>query len=70
VTAPIRYQFLIDGDVLTRVSGIFPNMHVTPTSSGCTSLHGPIADYVEMRSIMARLDSLGLIIAELRKLPD
>ncbi|HEY9313309.1 hypothetical protein [Williamsia sp.] len=66
----MRYQFLIDGGMSDRVNAAFPDMQVAPTTGGCTSLHGPVADYLAMRSIMARLDSLGLTIAELRRLPD
>ncbi|MGG7104857.1 hypothetical protein [Rhodococcus sp. 24CO] len=65
-----HYQFLIDGDVSHRLHATFPTMTVTPTSRGCTSMDGHVADYVAIRSVMARLDSLGLTITELRKLPD
>ncbi|MDV6271803.1 hypothetical protein [Rhodococcus globerulus] len=70
MNSPIRYQFLIDGDVSDHMNVTFPDMKVASTAGGYTSLHGPAADYIAMRSIMARLDSLGLTIAELRKLPD
>lgn len=70
VNAPIRYQFLIDGDTSDHVNATFPDMQVASTMGGYTSLHGPVTDYLAMRAIMARLDSLGLTIAELRRLPD
>lgn len=50
VNAPIRYQFLIEGDVLNRVSVAFPDTRATPTAGGYTSLGGPIPDYLVMRS--------------------
>ncbi len=70
MTAPTRYQFLIDGEVSDRVKAAFPELSVSPTAGGYTSLYGPVADHSAMRSIMARLDSLGLTVAELRRLPD
>ncbi|TSD47482.1 hypothetical protein FFI94_015905 [Rhodococcus sp. KBS0724] len=70
MNAPIRYQFLIDGDVSDRMKVTFPDMSTASTAGGYTSLHGPVADYIALRSIMARLDSLGLTVAELRKLPE
>ena len=69
MTAPTRYQFLIDGEVSDRVKAAFPELSVAPTAGGYTSLYGPVADHSAMRSIMARLDSLGLTVAELTGTP-
>lgn len=70
MNAPIRYQFLIDGEVSDRVNATSSGMKVAPTVGGYTSLSGPVADHIAMRSVMARIDLLGLTIAELRRLPD
>lgn len=70
MNAPTRYQFLIDGEVSDRVKAAFPELSVASAAGGFTSLYGPVADHTAMRSIMARLDSLGLTVAEMRRLPD
>lgn len=66
----IRFQFVIDGEVSERVLAAFPELASTRFENGCTSLYGPVADYTGMRGILARLDSLGLSVLELRRLPD
>lgn len=70
LTFPTRYQFLIDGDVSVRVQAAFPQLQAGHAVGGFTTLYGPVADPTSMRSIMARLDALGLTVAELRRLPD
>ncbi|MFF1555580.1 hypothetical protein ACFVX3_31630 [Rhodococcus erythropolis] len=70
MNAPTRYQFLIEGAVSDRVKAAFPELSVASAAGGFTSLYGPVADHTAMRAIMARLDSLGLTVAELRRLPD
>lgn len=67
MNAPTRYQFLIDGEVSDRVKAAFPDLSVASAAGEFTSLYGPVADHTAMRSIMARLDSLGLTVAELQK---
>ena len=70
LTFPTRYQFLIDGEVSDRVRTAFPQLQVGHAIGGFTTLYGPVADPTSMRSIMARIDALGLTVAELRCLPD
>lgn len=67
---PTRYQFRIDGDVSDRVRAAFPQLQVDRSAGGFTTLFGPVTDYASLRSIMARLDVLGLTLAELRRSPD
>ena len=67
---PIRYQFLIDGEASDRVKAAFPQLQVGSSVSGFTTRYGLVSDQSSLRSIMARLDALGLTLAELRRLPD
>lgn len=67
---PTRYQFLIDGEVSDRVKAAFPQLQVGRSVGGFTTLFGLVSDHSSLRSIMARLDALGLTLAELRRLPD
>ncbi|WP_336879574.1 hypothetical protein [Rhodococcus globerulus] len=67
---PTRYQFLIDGEVSDRVKAAFPQLQVGRSVGGFTTLFGLVCDHSSLRSIMARLDVLGLTLAELRRLPD
>lgn len=68
---PIRYQFVIDGELSERVVAAFPELKASRRQFGSvTNLFGPVADQTELRSIMARIDSLGLNLVEMRQLPD
>jgi len=64
---PTRYQFLIDGEVSDRVKAAFPQLQVGRSVGGFTTLFGLVSDHSSLRSIMARLDALGLTLAELRR---
>nr|WP_218681554.1 hypothetical protein [Rhodococcus qingshengii] len=67
---PTRYQFLIDGEASDRVRAAFPQLEVGHAVGRFTTLFGPVSDPASLRSIIARLDALGLTLAELRRLPD
>ncbi|MGV9613829.1 hypothetical protein [Nocardia xishanensis] len=67
---PTRYQFIIDGELSDRAVAAFPDLDVAPSSSGTTSLFGPVADPTAMRAILAMIDNLGLTLLEMRQLPD
>lgn len=70
MNVPTRYQFVISGDISDRVKAAFPDLDALRSFGGCTSLYGPVPNQTRMRSILARLDSLGLTILEMRRLPD
>lgn len=67
---PTRYQFIVDGMVSDRVLAAFPELAMARGDRGFTSLYGPVTDYSSLRGIFARLDALGLMVVELRRLPD
>ncbi|MBH0776900.1 hypothetical protein [Nocardia bovistercoris] len=68
---PVRYQFIIDGTLSERALAAFPELTASDRAPGdVTTLYGPVGDPVAMRSIMARIDSLGLTLLEMRQMPD
>lgn len=67
---PTRYQFLIEGQVSERVAAAFPDLRCVHSATGLTSIFGPVRDHAAMRAILARIDSMGLNLVELRQLPD
>ncbi|MGN2641264.1 hypothetical protein ACWEKT_21580 [Nocardia takedensis] len=68
---PIRYQFIIDGTLSERAVAAFPELSVSDRAPGdVTTLYGPVPDPVALRGIMARIDSLGLTLLEMRQMPD
>ena len=65
---PANYEFRIRGrvsePVLTSFEGL--DSEVEPVE---TILHGPVRDQAELHGILDRLQSLGLELVEVRKLP-
>ena len=66
----MRYEFLIAGRVSATVRAAFPELEVTRSPTGGTSLFGPVRDADDVRQLIARFDDLGLTIVEMRQLPD
>lgn len=66
---PAQYEFVVDGELSERAVAMFPEMQVARLSAGRTSLFGPIGDQTRLRSLLARLDDMGLVVVELRRLP-
>ncbi|MET7767127.1 hypothetical protein [Nocardia sp. NPDC005366] len=68
---PIRYQFIIDGKLSERALAAFPELAASDRAPGeVTTLYGPVTDSAALRGIMARIDSLGLTLLEMRQMPD
>jgi hypothetical protein len=65
---PANYEFRIRGRVSEPVLTSFEGLEseVEPVE---TILHGPIRDQAELHGILERLQSLGLELVEVRKLP-
>lgn len=64
------YQFVVDGVLSERVLAAFPELQATVDEKhGTTALFGRMHDPTTMRSIMTRLDDLGLTLLEMRQLP-
>jgi len=65
-----RYQFIVSGTPSDLVANAFPELTLAPVSDlGGMSLHGDLADQSAVRSVMARLDDLGLTLLEMRRIP-
>jgi hypothetical protein len=67
--ADIRYEIRIRGRVSAAVLDTFPAMEsdVEPVE---TILHGPVRDQAELHGLLHRLQSLGLELIEVRRLPE
>lgn len=65
---PVNYEFRIRGRVSEPVLTAFEGLEseVEPVE---TILHGPVRDQAELHGILDRLQSLGLELVEVRKLP-
>ncbi|TDC52997.1 hypothetical protein E1212_07050 [Jiangella ureilytica] len=66
----MRYEFLVAGRVSDTVRAAFPEFEIADGPAGGTSIFGPVRDKAALRGMLARLDSLGLTVVEMRKLPD
>ncbi len=65
-----RYQFIVSGAPSDLVAHAFPELTLEPVSDlGGMSLHGDLCDQSAVRSVMARLDDLGLVLLEMRRIP-
>ncbi|MFC9894543.1 hypothetical protein ACFVMC_12705 [Nocardia sp. NPDC127579] len=63
-----RYRFVVEGELSERALTAFPDLEAVPPHDGTTVLSGTIADSTAMRGILARFDSLGLTLVEMRQL--
>jgi hypothetical protein len=68
IVAPANYEFRIRGRVSEPVLTSFEPLEST-TEPVETILHGPVRDQSELHGILDRLQSLGLELVEVRKLP-
>ncbi|MBB4984413.1 MULTISPECIES: hypothetical protein [Streptomyces] len=62
-------EIRVDGLMSETLIGSFPELeHVVV--SGQTLLYGPLLDEAHLYGLLARLQSLGLHVVELRRLPE
>lgn len=66
----VRYEFLVEGYLSDRAKAAFPDLDFGAKPSPYTRLFGPVDDDTALRGMLARFDSLGLTVVELRRLPD
>ncbi|MCX4462091.1 hypothetical protein OOK58_05765 [Streptomyces sp. NBC_01728] len=65
----MRYEIRVDGHMSETLTKAFPEMdHVV--MSGQTVLFGPVIDEAQLYGLLARCQSLGLHIVEMRRLPE
>lgn len=69
-TPPMRYEFLISGELTDRALAAFPEFTVSPSQHAFTALYGPVDSETHLRGILGRFDTLGLMVVEMRRLPD
>ncbi|MBT3167509.1 hypothetical protein HTV80_31125 [Streptomyces sp. Vc74B-19] len=65
----MRYEIRVDGHLSQPLIEVFPELdHVT--LSGQTLLFGPVVDEAHLYGLLARCQSLGLRVLELRQVPE
>ncbi|WP_432198872.1 hypothetical protein [Streptomyces sp. bgisy027] len=65
----MRYEIRVEGHVSKTLAKVFPELdHVV--MSGQTVLFGPVVDDAHLYGLLARCQSLGLRVLEMRQLPD
>ncbi|MET8244485.1 hypothetical protein ABZV31_08715 [Streptomyces sp. NPDC005202] len=65
----MRYEIRVDGYMSETLTKVFPELdHVV--ISGQTVLFGPVVDDAHLYGLLARCQSLGLRVVEMRRLPE
>ncbi|GAX56509.1 hypothetical protein [Streptomyces olivochromogenes] len=65
----MRYEIRVEGHMTETLTKAFPEMdHVV--MSGQTVLFGPVVDEAQLYGLLARCQSLGLHVIEMRRLPE
>lgn len=65
----MQYEIRVDGHMSETLVSAFPELeHVV--ISGQTVLYGPVVDEAHLYGLLARFQSLGLHVVELRRLPE
>ncbi|MEU0943521.1 hypothetical protein ACFXKY_07435 [Streptomyces canus] len=65
----MRYEIRIDGHLSDTLAEAFPELeHVV--MSGQTVLFGSVVDEAQLFDLLARCQSLGLHVVEMRRMPD
>ena len=65
----MRYEIRVEGHMSETLTKAFPEMdHVV--MFGQTVLFGPVVDEAQLYGLLARCQSLGLHIVEMRRLPE
>lgn len=66
----MRYEFIITGSLSPEVEAALPEMASTTYPTGGTALFGEVQDQSDVMTLLARMNSLGLSVVEVRPLPD
>ncbi|MFF9060936.1 hypothetical protein ACIRPQ_28450 [Streptomyces sp. NPDC101213] len=65
----MQYEIRVEGHMSETLTSAFPELeHVV--ISGQTVLYGPLVDEAHLYGLLARFQSLGLHVVELRRLPE
>lgn len=65
-----RYEFLLGVRVSDTVRAAFPELRSGPGPAGGTVFYGEIEDDAHLHGLLARFQTLGLTVIEMRRLPD
>lgn len=65
-----RYEFLLGERVSDTVRSAFPELRTTAGAAGGTVFFGVIEDAAHLHGVLARFQTLGLTVLEMRRLPD
>ncbi|QYJ04834.1 hypothetical protein KUV85_03885 [Nocardioides panacisoli] len=65
-----RYEFLLGVRVSDTVRAAFPELTATTGAAGGTVFFGEVEDDAHLHGILARFQTLGLSVLEMRRLPD
>ncbi|ARP73518.1 hypothetical protein LK07_31300 [Streptomyces pluripotens] len=65
----MRYEIRVDGEMTETLAKAFPELdHVV--MSGCTILFGLVVDEAHLYGLLARCQSFGLRVLEMRQMPE
>ncbi len=65
----MRYEFRIVGRVSDTIAEAFPELDRVPVTHQ-TLLIGPVVDQAHLYGLLARIQSLGLEVVEMRQVPE
>jgi hypothetical protein len=69
-SATMRYEFIVRDAVSDDAAAELPELSSTCHPGGATSLYGSMQDEADVLTILTRLRHLGLLVLEMRQLPD
>ncbi len=66
----VRYEFLLAGSLDETSRSAFPELSSSSGPTGGTVLYGPVEDSSQLHGLLARFQTMGLEVVEMRRLPD
>ncbi|MET7683388.1 hypothetical protein [Streptomyces sp. NPDC005423] len=65
----MRYEIRVDGEMSRTMAGAFPELE-SFLMAGQTVLFGQVTDEAQLYGLLARFQSLGMPVVEMRRLPE
>ena len=66
----MRYEFIVRDPVSDLAAAELPELSSCPFPTGGTSMFGSVQDEADVLTLLARMANLGLLVVEVRRLPD
>ena len=66
----MRYEFLLSVQLSRTARAAFPELKAASGPTGGTALWGFVRDDTHLAELLARFAHLGLVVVEMRQLPD